>query len=37
MSRTAALWSPELGWAPRVVVHGHDGRPVLVFPSSHLL
>jgi esterase/lipase superfamily enzyme len=28
------LWSPELGWAPRVVVHGSYGRPVLVFPSS---
>ena len=28
------LWSPELGWSPKVVVHGHSGRPVLVFPSS---
>jgi esterase/lipase superfamily enzyme len=28
------LWSPELGWSPRVIVHGHYGRPVLVFPSS---
>ena len=28
------LWSPELGWSPRVVVHGSYGRPVLVFPSS---
>ena len=28
------LYSPELGWAPRVVVHGSYGRPVLVFPSS---
>lgn len=30
----AALWSPELGWSPRVIVHGSYGRPVLVFPSS---
>ncbi|HVE73756.1 MAG TPA: alpha/beta hydrolase-fold protein [Mycobacteriales bacterium] len=30
----AELWSPELGWSPRVIVHGHHGRPVLVFPSS---
>lgn len=29
-----ALWSPELGWSPRVIVHGSYGRPVLVFPSS---
>ena len=29
-----ALWSPELGWSPRVVAHGSYGRPVLVFPSS---
>ena len=28
------LWSPELGWSPRVVVHGAYGRPLLVFPSS---
>ena len=28
------LWSPELGWSPRVVVHGSYGRPVLVFPTS---
>jgi esterase/lipase superfamily enzyme len=28
------LWSPELGWSPRVVVHGSYGRPVLAFPSS---
>lgn len=28
------LWSPELGWSPRVIVHGSYGRPVLVFPSS---
>ena len=28
------LWSPELGWSPRVVVHGSYGRPVIVFPSS---
>jgi esterase/lipase superfamily enzyme len=28
------LWSPELGWSPRVVVHGSYGRPVLLFPSS---
>ncbi len=34
MSRTVELWSPELGWSPRVVVHGHHGRPLLVFPSS---
>jgi esterase/lipase superfamily enzyme len=30
----APLWSPELGWSPRVIVHGSYGRPVLVFPSS---
>lgn len=29
-----ALWSPELGWSPRVIVHGSYGRPVLVFPSE---
>jgi esterase/lipase superfamily enzyme len=28
------LWSPELGWSPRVIAHGSYGRPVLVFPSS---
>ena len=28
------LWSPELGWSPRVIVYGSYGRPVLVFPSS---
>jgi len=28
------LASPELGWAPRVLVHGSYGRPVVVFPSS---
>jgi esterase/lipase superfamily enzyme len=28
------LWSPELGWSPRVVAHGSYGRPVLVFPTS---
>ena len=28
------LWSPELGWSPRVVAHGSYGRPVLLFPSS---
>jgi len=28
------LWSPELGWSPRVIVHGSYGRPVVVFPSS---
>ncbi len=28
------LWSPELGWSPRVVVHGSYGRPLLWFPSS---
>ncbi|MCW2606318.1 MAG: esterase [Frankiales bacterium] len=31
---TEQLWSDELGWAPKVVVHGTYGRPVLVFPSS---
>ena len=30
----AELWSPELGWSPRVVVHGSSGRPVLLVPSS---
>ncbi len=29
-----ALHSPQLGWSPRVVVHGSYGRPVLAFPSS---
>ena len=29
-----ALWSPELGWSPRVIAHGSYGRPLLVFPSS---
>jgi esterase/lipase superfamily enzyme len=29
-----ALWSPDMGWAPRVVAHGSYGRPVVVFPSS---
>jgi esterase/lipase superfamily enzyme len=28
------LWSPELGWSPRVIAYGSYGRPVLVFPSS---
>ena len=28
------LWSPELGWSPRVIAHGSYGRPVLLFPSS---
>ncbi len=30
----AELWSPELGWSPRVIVHGHHGRPVIAFPSQ---
>lgn len=30
----AALWSPELGWSPRVIAYGDWGRPVLAFPSS---
>lgn len=34
MSRTVELHSPELGWSPRVIVHGTYGRPLLVFPSS---
>jgi esterase/lipase superfamily enzyme len=28
------LWSPELGWSPRVIAHGSYGRPLLIFPSS---
>ena len=28
------LWSPELGWSPRVIAYGSYGRPALVFPSS---
>jgi esterase/lipase superfamily enzyme len=28
------LWSPELGWSPRVIAYGSYGRPVLAFPSS---
>jgi esterase/lipase superfamily enzyme len=28
------LWSPELGWSPRVIAYGSYGRPVLVFASS---
>ena len=35
MRRTVTeLWSPELGWAPRVLTYGSFGRPVLVFASS---
>lgn len=28
------LWSPELGWSPRVIAYGSYGRPIVVFPSS---
>jgi len=34
MSRHAALYSPAIGGDGNVVVHGHYGRPVLVFPSE---
>jgi esterase/lipase superfamily enzyme len=30
----AALTDPTTGWTGQVVVHGHYGRPVLVFPSE---
>jgi hypothetical protein len=33
MSRVVELYSPAIGAAGRVVVHGHYGRPVLAFPS----
>jgi esterase/lipase superfamily enzyme len=28
------LWSPELGWSPRVIAYGSYGRPVVVFATS---
>lgn len=34
MSRAVELHSPELGWSPKVIVHGTYGRPLLAFPSS---
>jgi esterase/lipase superfamily enzyme len=34
MSRHAALHSPAIGADGNVVVHGHYGRPVLVFPAE---
>ena len=32
MRRVVDLWSPAIGAPGSVVVHGHWGRPVLVFP-----
>ncbi|MGZ4592638.1 MAG: esterase family protein [Actinomycetes bacterium] len=32
--RHAELTEPSSGWTGQVVVHGHFGRPVLVFPSE---
>lgn len=32
--RTVELYSPAIGAAATVAVHGHYGRPVLVFPSE---
>jgi esterase/lipase superfamily enzyme len=29
-----AVWSLSLGYAPTMIVHGHWGRPVLVFPTE---
>jgi esterase/lipase superfamily enzyme len=34
MGRVVDLWSPAIGAAGAVIVHGHWGRPVLVFPSE---
>ena len=34
MSGHVQLHSPEIGAAGNVVVHGHYGRPVIVFPSE---
>ena len=34
MRRVVDLWSPAVGSAGTVIVHGHWGRPVLVFPSE---
>jgi esterase/lipase superfamily enzyme len=34
MSRHAELFSPAIGAAGSVVVHGHYGRPVLAFPAE---
>jgi esterase/lipase superfamily enzyme len=35
MGRVVDLWSPAIGAAGTVIVHGHWGRPVLVFPSEN--
>jgi esterase/lipase superfamily enzyme len=34
MSHQVELYSPAIGGAGKVVIHGHYGRPVLVFPSE---
>ena len=34
MSRHAELYSPAIGAAGNVVVHGHYGRPVIAFPAE---
>jgi len=34
MSAHVRLYSPAIGGDASVVVHGHYGRPVLVFPSE---
>ena len=35
MGRLVDLWSPAIGAAGAVIVHGHWGPPVLVFPSEN--
>jgi esterase/lipase superfamily enzyme len=35
MGRVVDLWSPAIGAAGTVIVYGHWGRPVLVFPSEN--
>ena len=34
MSHQVELYSPAIGAAGKVVIHGHYGRPVLVFPAE---
>ena len=35
MGRVVDLWSPAIGATGTVIVYGHWGRPVLVFPSEN--
>jgi esterase/lipase superfamily enzyme len=35
MERVVDLWSPAIGATGTVIVYGHWGRPVLVFPSEN--